>query len=163
MNEYQEAAWLGNFGSLFPSKTTWLEKKLVDVDLLSETPNESQLSNYYIKVMDNNVAYGSGKTMSGEWIENQAFIHWLSSAIQKNVFSLLLTKNKIPATTQGAELVIAKLREVLELGIIQDGISSYDIYDYTLQPNQHNIKIKFKAMLVNSITYVDGIDGEITT
>ena len=161
MNNYSEAAWMGNFGSLFPSQTTWLYKPLSQVEPYS---NEVDVTtNYYSTIYEQNVATGSGKTMSGEWIENQAFIYWLQSAIQKNVFSLLITNNKIPATTRGAEQVIIKLREVLELAIKLDGISEYQILDYKLSPKQHNISIKFKAMLVNAISYVDGIVGEITT
>ena len=161
MNNYSEAAWMGNFGSLFPSQTTWLHKPLVKVE-----PNVDEVdvtTNYYSTIYEQNVATGSGKTMSGEWIENQAFIYWLQSAIQKNVFSLLINNNKIPATTRGAEQVIIKLREVLELAIKLDGISEYQILDYKISPKQHNISIKFKAMLVNAISYVDGIVGEITT
>lgn len=161
MNNYSEAAWMGNFGSLFPSQTTWLYKPLSQVEPYS---NEVDVTtNYYSRIYEQNVATGSGKTMSGEWIENQAFIYWLQSAIQKNVFSLLINNNKIPATTRGAEQVIIKLREVLELAIKLDGISEYQILDYKLSPKQHNISIKFKAMLVNAISYVDGIVGEITT
>lgn len=161
MNNYSEAAWMGNFGSLFPSQTTWLYKPLSQVEPYS---NEVDVTtNYYSTIYEQNVATGSGKTMSGEWIENQAFIYWLQSAIQKNVFSLLINNNKIPATTRGAEQVIIKLREVLELAIKLDGISEYQILDYKLSPKQHNISIKFKAMLVNAISYVDGIVGEITT
>ena len=161
MNNYSEAAWMGNFGSLFPSQTTWLYKPLSQVEPYS---NEVDITtNYYSTIYEQNVATGSGKTMSGEWIENQAFIYWLQSAIQKNVFSLLINNNKIPATTRGAEQVIIKLREVLELAIKLDGISEYQILDYKLSPNQHNIKIKFKAMLVNAINYVNGIEGELTT
>lgn len=161
MNNYSEAAWMGNFGSLFPSQTTWLYKPLSQVEPYS---NEVDVTtNYYSTIYEQNVATGSGKTMSGEWIENQAFIYWLQSAIQKNVFSLLINNNKIPATTRGAEQVIIKLREVLELSIKLEGISEYQILDYKLSPKQHNISIKFKAMLVNAISYVDGIVGEITT
>lgn len=161
MNNYSEAAWMGNFGSLFPSQTTWLYKPLSQVEPYS---NEVDVTtNYYSTIYEQNVATGSGKTMSGEWIENQAFIYWLQSAIQKNVFSLLINNNKIPATTRGAEQVIIKLREVLELAIKLEGISEYQILDYKLSPKQHNISIKFKAMLVNAISYVDGIVGEITT
>ena len=161
MNNYSEAAWVGNFGSLFPSQTTWLYKPLSQVEPYS---NEVDVTtNYYSTIYEQNVATGSGKTMSGEWIENQAFIYWLQSAIQKNVFSLLINNNKIPATTRGAEQVIIKLREVLELAIKLEGISEYQILDYKLSPKQHNISIKFKAMLVNAISYVDGIVGEITT
>ena len=161
MNNYSEAAWMGNFGSLFPSQTTWLYKPLVQVEPYG---NEVDVTtNYYSTIYEQNVATGSGKTMSGEWIENQAFIYWLQSAIQKNVFSLLINNNKIPATTRGAEQVIIKLREVLELAIKLEGISEYQILDYKLSPKQHNISIKFKAMLVNAISYVDGIVGEITT
>lgn len=161
MNNYSEAAWMGNFGSLFPSQTTWLYKPLAQVEPYSNDVDVT--TNYYSTIYEQNVATGSGKTMSGEWIENQAFIYWLQSAIQKNVFSLLINNNKIPATTRGAEQVIIKLREVLELAIKLDGISEYQILDYKLSPKQHNISIKFKAMLVNAISYVDGIVGEITT
>lgn len=164
MSDYPEAAWLGRFGSILPSQTTWLHKSLNGVGLVeARSLNSNLLINYYSTIMENNLASGSGKTMSGEWIETQAFIYWLSTAIQKNIFKLLINQPKIPATQKGGQLVVNALRQVLDLAISIDGISSYTVHDVEIQPQQHNIKIRFKAMLVNAISYVDGIEGELTT
>jgi hypothetical protein len=160
-SQYSEVAWVSRFGSQQPSSVEWLNKPLSSVKI-SPLP-APPLSNYYATVYDTNVATGSGKTMSGEWIDHAVFIKWLEITLRSQVFGLLYEQPKLSYTAADKELLLNKVRYVLSVGEKLGGITSrYEAFIVSEQREQRNIIIGFKAQLLNGINSVEDIQGTIT-
>lgn len=160
MNRYIEAAWIGKNAGKFPSKNQWLYKTLTNVNLIT-TSNPPELANFYDKVYDDSVTYGSGKTMSNEWIDNVLFQYWMIDAMQRNIFSAFKQADKIPMTTKGLEVVISKVREVLDFSVLENGLTNYQILNSTMNRSARSVYIEFSATETNSINEVDTVYGII--
>jgi hypothetical protein len=159
--QYPEAAWVSRFGSQQPASIEWLNKPLTAVMPPPTTPPAS--SNYYGVVYDTLVATGSGKTMSGEWIDQTVFLKWLEISLRSQIFSLLHDKAKVSFTVADKEMLLNKVRYVLSVGEKLGGISrKYEAYIVAEQREQRNIIIGFKAQLLNGINSVEDIQGTIT-
>lgn len=158
MNRYTEAAWLAVNGGKFPSHVDWLYKELTNVETI-KTTEPPDLSNYYTTVYEDKVTSGSNKTMNGEWIDNVIFEYWMVSAIQRNIFNLLKSSTKIPATNKGVGQVLLKLQEVLDFSVKENGINDYTILDTTINRTTRTLETSFKFSQGQSINVVDKIYG----
>lgn len=158
--EYPEAAWVSRFGSQFPSKSVWLYKELVGVDKDSSVDREQYpLINFYSQINEDDVALGGGKTMSGEWIHTTLSLYWLESTIQRNLFSLLKSNEKISRTKSGLELFVSKLKDVLKASIELNVITNFEILSSSLTEDG-SVSIKFRATLESAIVEADVV-GEV--
>lgn len=159
--QYPEAAWISRFGCQRPASITWLNKPLIGVVPAPDAGHP--LSNYYRPMYDTLVVQGSGKTMSGEWIDNLVFTKWLEFTLRSQVFSLLCENDKIPFNTVGKQLLINRVRYVLSVGVKLGGIAdNYEVFVIEEQRTNRNIRIGFKAQLLGVINSVEDIQGTIT-
>jgi hypothetical protein len=159
--QYPEAAWISRFGSQQPASILWLNKPLVQV-VKPNTVGPS-LSNYYSTIYDSDVATGSGKTMSGEWIDTLVFTKWLSITLRNQLFDLLCTMPKISYTTADKQILVNRVLYVLSIGEKLGGLTGkYEAFVIEEQRQSRNIKLGFKAQLLNGINSFDDIQGTIT-
>jgi hypothetical protein len=117
---YPEAAYVAEFGSVSPTDV-WVNKRLISVpstNLPNHDVNQQQNTPY------GDVVISSGKTCSGEWIDAVVFENWLATALQRNIYHLLMEKPKLPNTKAGLDEIRIKTEQVLLVAEQLGGISS---------------------------------------
>jgi hypothetical protein len=162
---YPEAAWIAACGGVFPSHTQWLYKYLDKTDTTPKnTVNPITLENSYTtvstKVLGNKTTLGSGKTTSGEKIQEKVSLDWVKWAISRKVWSLLYTKDKVDTTEAGKELILNEVRDVLKVAVDEGIFVSYRITEVVIDRINNNLTIKFTATLEHTILAVD-ISGSL--
>lgn len=78
---------------------------------------------FYIRRLGRNITC-DGKSASGEWIDVVRFVHWLKARLCEAVFSLKVSRDKIPFTNQGIGLIENAVRGVLSTGIANGGLAA---------------------------------------
>ncbi len=127
---YAGAALLGVILPLTPGSYTAAYKTLATVpadpsSVLTETAITNltgKNGNYYTSLAGLNETF-QGNTGSGQFIDIQIFIDWLTNAIQIAVFSLLTSNSKVPFTDGGVALVKNAILGVLKQGIQNGGLA----------------------------------------
>lgn len=157
-NFYPEAAWIARCIG-FPTRTQWLYKTLEGVEGfdVDNIPLNSNTSTY---VRNSKVTLGTGCTAQGVRIEQQVFLDWLKWAIQHNMWNLLYTSEKVPATRGGLSLFEHRLKEPLDYSLDQQAISDYSITESKIY-DQDKVSFKFKITLMHSILGVDAVEGTV--
>ena len=129
----------------------------VDDFRLTTIPNLSTTS---IKILGWRSTEGSGVTGQGVVINEQVSLDWVRYAITKNVWNLLYQSGKVDATSEGVVLIENKIKEVLDVAVIEGIFSEYRLLGNTLDRQQNNATYKFKAKLTYSILNAD-IEGVV--
>lgn len=168
-----------------PGSETWANKRLqgISYDQLREgqfLAAKAKNANTFEPFRGNGVTQ-SGKVAAGEWIDVIRFRDWLVEEIRVNVFSAMINADgKIPYTDGGIGIIVAAMRQALDLGVIRGGIAPEEldedgnkipsyIIDY---PRAANISanrkasriledLKFTARLAGAIHVVE-IKGAVT-
>jgi hypothetical protein len=152
---YPEGAWIARCCTKFPSLVQWLHKFIAKADafLGTDIPDLSTTSSI---VRRTKVTLGSGKTGEGVWINEQVSLDWVKWAIQRNVWKLLYTSEKVNATDEGLTLIENQTREVLDVAVQEGIFSEYKITERKLDRRNNKASLKFSARLMYSI-----LDAEI--
>jgi hypothetical protein len=122
-----DAAWVGGELPKIPGSSTWKFKTLVGItpDTLTAsarnyvigTPgNPGKNANIYETVGGVPITE-EGTMASGKFIDVVIGIDWLESTMQNNVFSQLVSVDKVPYTDQGVALIENRIRETLNQGV----------------------------------------------
>ncbi|MBQ0112874.1 MAG: hypothetical protein KBT03_07080 [Bacteroidales bacterium] len=158
--KYPEGSWIGRCGGIFPSRTQWLFKTLVDVEYfdLKEIPF---FSNTSVIIKGNKVTVGTGTTGQGYPIDQQISLDWLKWAIERNCWNLLKTEEKVNATNNGLLRFEQRLKEVLDEAVYQTLFSNYQITEKKLDRKNNKVSFKFTANLLHSILGVNKVEGYI--
>ena len=86
---------------------------------------------------------------------------WLIWAIQRNLWKILYTKEKVPQTNSGSILMENGLKEVLDVAVTENHFSDYRITEVTQDRRTNKLSMKFSATLVHTISGVDKVEGTI--
>ena len=161
LSKFPEACWIGNCGFYFPSRVQWLHKFLAKVSTTKRT-NLPNLSTSSALIYGRDKAtVGSGATADGTKIEYKVMNDWLIWAIQRNLWKILYTKEKVPQTNSGSILMENGLKEVLDVAVTENHFSDYRITEVTQDRRTNKLSMKFSATLVHTILGVDKVEGTI--
>lgn len=161
LSSFPEAAWVGNCGFYFPSRVQWLHKFLAKVPTTKRT-NLPDLSTSSALIYGRDKAtVGSGTTADGTKIEYKVMNDWLIWAIQRNLWKILYTKEKVPQTNSGSILMENGLKEVLDVAVTENHFSDYRITEVIQDIRTNKLSMKFSATLVHTILGVDKVEGTI--
>jgi len=135
------AAWLGKmYGQYNPGEATWAFKTLTgitatDLDSTQKKAAKDKNANIYIKVADNSIT-DKGVMAKGTFIDLISDSDYIQNEMEKAIFSVFLTKPKIPFDLDGLMLIESKIRAVLEEGlerkILQPLIGDENSQEYNL-------------------------------
>ena len=158
---YPEAAWIGNCGFYFPSRVQWLHKFLAKVTTTKRTNLPNLSTSSALIYSKDKATVGSGATADGTKIEYKVMNDWLIWAIQRNLWKILYTKEKVPQTNSGSILMENGLKEVLDVAVTENHFSDYRITEVTQDRRTNKLSMKFSATLVHTILGVDKVEGTI--
>lgn len=122
-SNYPEFALMGQCLPFEPGTITWAFKSLngIPTDNLTATELtylEAKRANYYIEVG------GVGVTFEGmtgkEFIDVIRTEDWTVARMQENIFSLLINSKKVPYTNKGVNLILSRVQEVLDEGVLKE-------------------------------------------
>lgn len=154
---YPEGAWIARCCTSFPSLVQWLYKFIAKADFYigDQIPDLSTVSTIIRKLK---VTNGSGRTGQGIYINEQVALDWVRWAIQRNVWKLLYTADKVNATDEGLTLIENKVKEVLDVAVEYSIFDKYKITERKLDSKNNKASLKFSARLVYSIldTEIEG-------
>ena len=130
--DYKSMSVAGRLGSIdfrLPGSFTTLNLRELPGfagDVLTETQQRElrrKRWNYYVPAYDGN-AYARGFTTNPKvWADTQYWLDWLVGAIQVKVWNLLRNSNAVPQNQSGALAVRNTIANVLELGILNGGLT----------------------------------------
>lgn len=160
---YPEAAWFGRVLSLDPGSVNWAFKTLATIvpDALTATARGrifDKNANSYEEISGVNITrYG---TMgSGEYIDIIRGADWLEATMQAELYTLLVTQDKVPYTDKGLGSLEALVRAALEEGIDAGFIS--EITSITV-PEVASISVVDKAAReVTGIEFAATLQGAV--
>ena len=168
-----EAGWPGEALPFDPGSQTWAYKTIVGVAAYALTTAERTAIlvknvNIYTATAGVNITE-EGKVASGEYIDIIRGLDWLESVLQKNVFTDLVNKRKIPFTDEGAATIETAVKAALSEGVdntlIAEGfiVTVPKIADVSAANKlARNLPdVKFTAVLQGAIHSVE-IDGIVT-
>lgn len=159
---YPEAAWLGRMLPTEPGTATWKFKTLagITVDELTDTEIAYLIgknANYYTEVGGVNITR-EGNVSEGEWIDVIRGIDWIEARAEENIYSLLVTVDKVPFTNPGISQVVNRLEQILVQAVSRGILDSYEIEvpkaeDFTAAQKQTRTltDINFTGVLAGAI------------
>lgn len=163
--KYAEGAWIGLCGNYFPSQTQWLYKRLNNVDAstyeeLKDIPDLSTASVYMPRTLEKSTL-GSGKTCQGFPIHEVVGLDWVKYALQKKLWEVFYTSEKVPATNAGVSLLENAVRYVLDIAVQQEIFTDYVITGRKLLGSENRASFSFEATLTQTILEVKKVEGTI--
>lgn len=126
-----DAAWIGARLPYDPGSETWKFTRLIGVDPVKLTAAETTFLegknvNHYQTVAGVNIT-SEGVTASGEYIDVTRTIHALTSAIEEDVYAVLVSNVKVAFTDAGIALIDNALRGVLQRFVTSGALASYTV------------------------------------
>jgi hypothetical protein len=118
---FPEAAWLGGQLPKNPGSITWKFKTLIGItpDTLTATQFGNIKNNYgntYETVGGVNIISSEAQVVSGEYIDIIRGTDWLQVNMQTELYTLLISSDKIPMTERGAGAIQSKIEYWLGVG-----------------------------------------------
>lgn len=171
-NDFFEAAMASRVLPLAAGSESWEYKSLAAVTTDNWSPTvvgylESKNASYFVPCLGVAVTKG-GKTAAGEWIDVMRGIDQLVSDMQGNVFTLLITRDKVPYTQTGLDMVQAQVTAALLKAQRNNFISTYTVTtpDLTTVSNSDKANrilnnVKWTAVLQGAIRLIN-ISGVVT-
>lgn len=173
--EFPEAALMSRCFTVYPGGETWANKKLsgITYDGLTETEYVALTKkgyNTFERFADSVSITQNGKVVAGEWIDVIRFRDWLTETIKTEVFSVFISRDKLPYTDAGIAVIESTINSVLELGQTRGGIAptEYDSdgtknYGYSISvPTASSISANVKAKrTLQDVTFVARLAGAI--
>ena len=184
-DEYPECAIMSHCFTFYPGAETWALKKLPGLSYTKITEGQYITANrknaMTFEPFRNFAITQGGKVAAGEWIDVIRFRDWLEEQIKVNVVSTMINADgKIPYTDPGIEIVVAAMREALDLGVRRGGIAPPELDEfnkivpsYTTEAPKSQVvafndkanrvlrDVKFTARLAGAIHTVE-IKGSLT-
>lgn len=160
-----DAAWLGRMLPTGVGSATWKFKQLVGIvsDNLSATSvlnAQTKKANVYIPVGGVDIT-SEGVVASGEYIDVTRFIDWLVATMEANVYGLLINSDKIPFTNKGIATVENAVRQTLQEGVDNGGLSTTPAPVVTV-PDVLNVSQSDKAArTLNNVVFTATLAGAI--
>lgn len=160
-----DAAWLGRMLPTGVGSATWKFKTLVGItaDNLSatEVANVAAKSgNVFITVGGIDIT-SEGVMASGEFIDVTRFIDWLVATMEAAVYSLLINSDKVPYTNKGIATVENAVRQTLQAGIDNGGLSNTPAPTVSV-PDVLNVSQADKASrTLNNVIFTATLAGAI--
>lgn len=170
------AALMGRLLSLDPGAETWNLKTLAGVDPVALTATHevnlrARNANSYRTIAGLNVTF-DGKVGSGEFIDVERGLDWLTDDMTKAVFGAMAGANKVPYTNAGIALVEAQIRGSLKRAVARGVLADYpkpavtvpDVADVSTVDKAARLlpDVKFSATLAGAIHKVE-INGTVST
>lgn len=126
--EYADAAWVGRVSTTQPGSETWALKQLTSVsgdkfDKTTQNTIYGKGGNSFERYSDQFSLTNPGKTVGGEWIDVIRFRDWLKDYIGTSMVQLMISRDKIPYTDGGIQLLATNLRASLRQGQTVGGIA----------------------------------------
>jgi len=125
--EFMDCAILGVLLPLDPGTYTLKFKTLIGItaDNLTSTKSQNALEkdvNIYEEIGGRNIVR-EGTAPSGEFIDINIFLHWLTARIRESVYGVLVNAQKVPYTEQGILMIENALEVPLKVGLDRGAIS----------------------------------------
>jgi len=169
--EYMDAALLGLQLPKQAGATNWALKTLAGITAETLTGTEvvnldGKYATYYVEIGGVNVTINTGvKVGSGEWIDVIRGRDWIQANMEEEVFTLLLTVDKISYTDGGIAQVGNPIKKVLEEALSLNILAVSDTYPagYTLTlPVSADISAAQKQTRnLTGITFVGNLAGAV--
>jgi hypothetical protein len=143
--EFPDAGYVGRLAPLDPGTYTGKNIVLIGVspDDLTSTQSlnaRDKNCNTFEEIGGKNVVR-EGISPSGEFTDTIVFIDWLESKMTDDVFSNLVTSNKVPFTDAGIQSIGASMEPSLKTGQNRDGISPTSFNDDDVQDGGYVINL----------------------
>lgn len=127
-HERPDCGWAGRCLPLDPGSETWKFKTLAGVAVYTLSPTErgyvvGKNANVYERIAGNNMT-SEGTMASGEFIDTERFIDFITARIKEDVFLVLKNADKVPFTDNGIAMIETAIRGVLALGVNNGGFSA---------------------------------------
>ena len=88
-----------------------------EISATQKTELDRKRANYYVR-FGNLSRFATGATPKpGIWADVRYFLDWLNNRVQNEIFNLLASGTRIPATTGGTAELVDAIYAVLELGV----------------------------------------------
>lgn len=119
--EYGACAWVGVMAPKDPGSATWKFKSLTGVTASNlTTTQESYLeglnANFYTEIAGIGVTT-EGVAASGEFVDIQHGIDWLTARIQERLFGIIAGADKVPYTDAAVDSLLNEIISVMEIGV----------------------------------------------
>jgi hypothetical protein len=123
--EFIEGAWLGRVIKVGNGQITFAFKKLAGVTVDKLTPSQrtnilNKKANFYVENGGVPITY-IGNNFANEPIEFTWDIDYFKARLTENVYSLLVSQNKVPYNDKGINLIGAIIRSVVTQ-MVQEGV-----------------------------------------
>lgn len=174
--QYPDAAIMAKMFTFYPGSETWSLKRLggIAFDTLSAGQSlavRNKNGNTF-EQFRNFALTRDGKVAAGEWIDVIRFRDWLAEQIKVNVVSSMINADgKVPYTDAGIRIIVAAMRQALDLGVARGGIAPEEvdpdddrvIPSYTISvPASANIAFNDKAnRVLNDVKFTARLAGAI--
>ena len=174
--QYPDAAIMAKMFTFYPGSETWSLKRLggIAFDTLSAGQSlavRNKNGNTF-EQFRNFALTRDGKVAAGEWIDVIRFRDWLAEQIKVNVVSSMINADgKVPYTDAGIRIIVAAMRQALDLGVARGGIAPEEvdpdddrvIPSYTVSvPASANIAFNDKAnRVLNDVKFTARLAGAI--
>lgn len=125
--QYLDAAYLGHILPKIPGSYTGAFKTLVGITPDTLNPTESgnahdKFCSTYEELGEVNVVL-DGWVSSGEYTDITVFIEWVRNRMTENIWSLKVNSDKIPYTDGGINTIDNGMKQILDIGQKNGGIS----------------------------------------
>ena len=174
--QYPDAAIMAKMFTFYPGSETWSLKRLggIAFDTLSAGQSlavRNKNGNTF-EQFRNFALTREGKVSAGEWIDVIRFRDWLAEQVKINVVSSMINADgKVPYTDAGIRIIVAAIRQALDLGVARGGIAPEEvdpdddrvIPSYTISvPASANIAFNDKAnRVLNDVKFTARLAGAI--
>lgn len=174
--QYVDAALMAKAFTFYPGAETWSLKRLAGVSFDTLTAGQSlavrNKNGNTFEQFRNFALTREGKVAAGEWIDVIRFRDWLAEQIKVNVVSSMINADgKVPYTDAGIRIIVAAMRQALDLGVARGGIAPEEvdpdddrvIPSYTISvPASANIAFNDKAnRVLNDVKFTARLAGAI--
>jgi hypothetical protein len=148
-----------------PGSSNWAYKRFSGVESSSINATQrtqilDRYGNCYTNRNNFNV-FENGRMVSGEWIDVIQGIDWLHYRMQNNIWTALVSNEKIPYTDDGISIILNQIREALRTSQIRGIIASAPEFEIT-SPLASQVSSNDKGnRLLPDITFEATLSGAI--
>lgn len=160
--KYPEGAWLGYCGNFFPSTIQWLYKNIQNVNTFQPVsiPNFSTTC-VIMPDTKSKSTLGSGTNCEGYKVYEVVSLDWVRYAMQKKLWEVFYSNEKVPTTSGGMSLLENAVRYVLDIAVAQGIFQSYKITGSKYTSPLSRASFTFEAVLTQTILEVKKVEGTI--
>lgn len=170
LEEYADAAFVGNVGPFYPESVTWKFKRpqgtsVPDLTRAERDSLEEQNVNF-VTVEYKREYVKNGTCLNGEFIDVQMGADYLAKVMRDNLYNIFLSNAKVPYTDEGfalvADGVFQALNRGVELGIIAlDPESQQGVYNVTVPKRAEATDEEARARKMPDIVWEALLEGAV--